>query len=266
MIFSILTVVKNDVQNIESTLSSVLSQSLPVQYIVIDGGSIDGTLEVLKRYVERLEHLISEPDDGIADAFNKGLKKCTASIVGIVNSGDRLEQGALEEVIRVFDGGDCDIVYGDVQYRKGEQKEYRYGADHKYLDRFMSINHPAVFVKKEVYEKYGMFDERYRYAMDYELMLRFYLSGCKFCYLGKVLSNMSLGGVSDKNWRKAYKEVYDIKRRYFGNSVALFIDYVYRLCKRYISNLLSALGMERVKSVYRRKFATIKKSIDETSL
>lgn len=266
MTFSILTVVKNDVQNIESTLLSVLSQSIPVQYIVIDGGSTDGTLDVLKRYEEGLDYLLSEPDRGIADAFNKSIKKCTGDVIGIINSGDWPEHQALEKVKYIFETNDCDIVYGDVQYRKDGKKEYRYSANHLLLKRFMSLNHPAVFVKKELYEKHGMFDERYRYAMDYELMLRFYLAGCKFCYINEVLANMSLGGVSDKNWRKAYGEVYEIKRCYFGGSVALYIDYAYHLCKRSMSNILSMFGMERLKSVYRRRFATIKKSIDETSL
>jgi len=122
-------------------------------------------------------------------------------------------------MLQAFEKTRADIVYGDVLYWKSNVPEYRYKANHTLLQEFMSINHPAVFVKREVYEQYGLFDKTFKVAMGYELMLRFFVNGVKFMYIDKVLSNMALGGVSDVNWRLAYKEAYEIRKKYLGSSL-----------------------------------------------
>ena len=259
MKLSIITIVLNDKQNIEKTILSVLSQSVEVEYIIIDGGSTDGTLDIIEKYRDKISVIVSEEDDGIVDAFNKGISLTTGDIVGIVNSGDFLENNALKIVLENFDIN-IDIIYGDVQYWSKDKKDYIYKADHTYLNRFMSINHPAVFVRKEVYDKFGLFNKKYPLAMDYELMLRFFVKGVKFKYVDKVLSNMALGGVSDINWKKAYKEAYDIRKEHLGFSIVLYYKYLFQIFKRYLSNFLSMIGLEKIKKIYRNKFSTIKKS------
>lgn len=259
MNISIITIVLNDRQNIEKTILSVINQNIKLEYIIIDGGSTDGTLDIIKKYEDKIHILISEKDDGIVDAFNKGLKLVTGDIVGIVNSGDFLEKDALELVLKSFDK-DVDVVYGDVQYWDGNIKDYIYSADYCFLDKFMSINHPAVFVKKSVYEKFGVFDKSFPIAMDYELMLRFFVNGVKFKYIDKVLSNMLLGGVSDVNWQKAYKEAYEIRKKHLGSGIRLYVNYLFQVMKRHVSNFLSKIGLEKVKKTYRDRFSTIKKS------
>jgi hypothetical protein len=124
----------------------------------------------------------------------------------------------------------------------------------------MSVNHPAVFVKKELYKKFGLFDKNFSIAMDYELMLRLFVNGVKFKYVDKVLSNMALGGISDLNWKKAYKEAYEIRKKHLGFSIELYTHYIFQVFKRYISNFLSMIGLEKVKIFYRNKFSIIKKS------
>ena len=153
-----------------------------------------------------------------------------------------------------------EIVYGNVQYWKDDKKEYIYSADHTHLDTFMSINHPAVFVKKSVYKNLGLFDENFPLAMDYELMLRFFTHNIQFRYIDKVLSNMALGGVSDINWRQAYREAYEIRKKYLGGSFKLYIYYLFQVWKRHISNLVSNIGLEHIKTFYRSRFSTIQKS------
>lgn len=258
MKFSIITVVLNDKDNIEKTILSVLNQNIQLTYIIIDGGSTDGTLDIIKKYEDNIDILISEKDDGIVDAFNKGLKLASRDIIGIVNSGDFLEKDALLYVVKNFDK-DTDIIYGNIQYFTDDKKDYIYSANHIYLDKFMSINHPAVFVKKTLYERFGLFDKNFPLAMDYELMLRFFVNGAKFKYINRVLSNMSLGGVSDINWQKAYKEAYEIRKKHLGFSFGLYFNYIFQVIKRYISNLLSKVGLEKIKKIYRKKFSTIKK-------
>lgn len=259
MTFSIITIVFNDVDNIEKTMLSVLNQDVTVEYIVIDGGSTDGTLDIIERYKDRIDVLVSEKDDGIVDAFNKGLRLVNGDIIGIVNSGDFLEENILKAVNKSFDDN-TEIIYGDVQYWSKNKKDYIYSANHNYLNKFMSINHPSVFVRKVLYENLGVFDKKFPIAMDYELMLRFFVKNVKFKYINKVLSNMSLGGVSDINWRKAYREAYEIRKIHLGSSTNLYVNYRIQIIKRYISNFLSKVGLEKLKKTYRDKFSTIKKS------
>lgn len=259
MRLSIITIVLNDKRNIEKTIESVLAQGVEVEYIVMDGGSSDGTLDIVHKYDDKIDILVSEKDEGIADAFNKGIKLASGDVIGIVNSGDFLEKEALGCVVESFND-DSDVVYGDVRYWNGEKQDYVYSADCRYLDKFMSVNHPAVFVRRSLYEKYGVFDKNFPFAMDYELMLRFFVNGAKFKYINRVLSNMALGGVSDINWQKAYKEAYDIRKKHLGFSMGLYVEYQLQVIKRHISNLLTKIGLEKVKKFYRKRFSTIKKS------
>jgi glycosyltransferase involved in cell wall biosynthesis len=256
---SIITIVLNDKNNIEKTILSVLNQNIELEYIIIDGGSTDGTLDIIKKYQDKIDKIVSEKDDGIVDAFNKGINFASGDIIGIVNSGDFLEKNSLKRIMNSFDI-DLDIIYGNVQYWNGDNKDYIYRADYTFLDKFMSINHPAVFVRKTTYNRYGLFDKKFSIAMDYELMLRFFVNGAKFKYINKVFSNMSLGGVSDINWKKAYKEAYEIRKKYLGFSYELYFNYIFQVIKRYISNFLSKVGLEKLKKLYRNRFSTIKKS------
>ncbi len=258
MKFSIITVVLNDRENISKTIQSVIGQDVELEYIVIDGESSDGTLDVIEQYRDKLSVFISEKDSGIAAAFNKGLNLVAGDVIGIVNSGDFLEEGALETVEKSFDDG-SGIVYGDVQYWTKGRKEYKYAANHKLLNKFMSVNHPAVFVRSSIYERYGLFDENYPLAMDYELMLHFFTKGVTFKYVNQVLSNMALGGVSDSNWRDTYREAYIIRKKYLGYSPGLYSAYLFQLQKRYVSNFVSNSGLEIIKKIYRNKFSTIRK-------
>ena len=257
---TIITIVLNDAKNIEKTLLSVINQNIKqIEYIIIDGGSTDGTVDIIKKYENSIAYWSSQKDNGIVDAFNKGIKKATGDIIGLVNSGDFLESNTLKKVSETFKGNHADIVYGNMQYWIQNKKEYIYKADHLLLAKFMSLNHPAVFVRKEIYNQYGLFHDTYKVAMDYDLMLRFYSKGAKFKYIDSVLSNMALGGISDVNWQLAYRESFNIRKKYMGNSVSLYASYLWQVLKRYVSNTVSKLGLEGIKKFYRRYFSSIKK-------
>lgn len=261
MKLSIITIVLNDVEHIEKTILSVINQpDISLEYIIIDGGSADGTLDIVKKYENHIAYWISEPDDGVGDAFNKGISHATGEVIGLVNSGDFLEPDALLQVQNAFHENNVEIVYGNVQYWNENEKEYIYNADHTKLKQFMSINHPAVFIKNETYKQYGKFDQQYRIALDYELMLRFLIKGATFKYINTVLSNMALGGLSDINWQKAYHEVYEIKKHYhIRTRVYLYVEYMYQLFKRHISNTLNHFGLGIIIQWYRKHLSSIKK-------
>lgn len=260
MKISVITVVLNDVDHIEKTILSVIHQpNIDLEYIIIDGGSSDGTVEIIRHYEKHLAYWVSEPDNGVSDAFNKGLTHASGDIIGLVNSGDFLENDALHKVADTFHHGDIEVVYGNVQYWNATEREYVYKADHTLLAKFMSINHPAVFVKNEIYQKYGMFDQQYRVAMDYELILRFYIKGTKFAYLDTVLSNMALGGLSDVHWKRAYREAYEIRKQYLGGGAGLYSLYIFQILKRTISNDLDSIGLGAIKQWYRQFLSPINK-------
>jgi glycosyltransferase involved in cell wall biosynthesis len=188
-VITIITIVYNGEKHLEQTIRSVFDQNYDhLQYIIIDGGSTDRSVEIIKKYEKKLHYWISEKDKGISDAFNKGIAKATGEIIGIINADDWYESGALERVAREM--GDADICFGDIQLWKNERKELIQKANFKLLNREMTINHPTVFVKKNVYETYGGFNLHYRCAMDYELMLRLKVAKCQFKYLPYTIANM----------------------------------------------------------------------------
>lgn len=186
-------------------MASVLSQNYPnLEYIIIDGGSTDGTLDIIHQYESQISYWVLEPDKGISDAFNKGIAKATGVIIGILNADDWYEPNTFHLV-----AGNCqngDVLHGKIQYWRTNQKDYFAEENHELLSKEMTIHHPTVFVKKTVYDRFGTFKVDFRYAMDYEMLLRFVLRGAHFYYVPEILANMSFAGTSDRNWDKAIKE------------------------------------------------------------
>ncbi len=228
---SIVTVVLNGEEVIRKTIESVTMQTYPhLEYIIIDGGSTDKTTGIIEEYADVVDRWLSERDDGISDAFNKGITLCHGEIVGILNAGDWYEHTTVEKVVDIFlndQGTPVDVVCGDLQYWHGGNKAYRCESRPELLDRDMSVTHMTCFVKKTVYDTMGGFDTSYRYAMDYELLLRFRTRGAHFQTTSELLANMQHDGVSEKNWREALEETHWARKRYLPRS--LFTSWYYYL-------------------------------------
>jgi glycosyltransferase involved in cell wall biosynthesis len=216
--FSIVTVSFNSVKTIEKAILSVLNQTYKnFEYIIIDGGSTDGTLEIINKYKSNFSYFVSEKDSGISEAFNKGIKVSSGEIIGILNSDDWYELDALEIIDKLDAEKDADIFIGALKYWNSEDNISKViYADRKYKNsitfRMPHLNHPASFFKKKVYDDIGLFDVKYKYAMDYDIFLRAYLKNKKKAFVDQVVSNMLIGGVANKNRRKAYVEVYIISK------------------------------------------------------
>lgn len=203
---SIITVCFNSAKTIAQTIESVIGQTYQnVEYIIIDGGSSDGTLDIIQQYESHLSQWGSEPDRGIYDAMNKGIAKATGDIIGIINSDDWCDTQAIERVVACFLEQKVDIVHGKMTYVTQHDRVQCMHGTGSLDDRIfkgMICHHPTVFVKKELYEKYGAFDTVYRIAADYDLMLRFYGRQCSMAYLPYNLAYFRLGGFSaQKMWR-----------------------------------------------------------------
>ena len=214
---SIVTVAYNSEKTIEDTIQSVIKQDYPdMEYIIIDGGSKDGTMDIVNRYADQIDIIISEPDKGIYDAMNKGVAKATGHIVGILNSDDfYIHEKIITKITRTFTRK-TDAVYADLVYvdqentdkvmRKWISGEYQSGA---FIKGWMPP-HPTFFVKKEVYEKFGSYSLDLRSAADYEFMLRvIHKHGIRLKYLPEIAVKMRAGGESNaslKNRIRANKE------------------------------------------------------------
>ena len=209
MTFSILTAVYNRASVISQCLASLHEQSFTdFEHLIIDGASTDGTTEILRSLIETRTTIISEPDYGIYDALNKGLRICRGEIIGILHSDDRYaDPDVLQWVAEAFKDPAIDAVYGDLNYisesgtiiRHWRAGEYTTGS----LRRGWMPPHPALFIRRRVIEKFGVYDTSFRIAADYDAILRYFLTGrIRAAYIPRVLVNMQTGGASNSSFRQ----------------------------------------------------------------
>jgi glycosyltransferase len=208
---SIITVCLNSAETIEDTIKSILSQDYEeIEYIIVDGGSTDGTLDILKKYRDQIHKYISESDEGIYDAMNKGLCLATGDIIGFLGADDFYANfNVIQTVVDTFSSYQTDCCYGDIEYiaknnpdrvvRSWQSCPFQNGL----FEKGWHPPHPTFFVKKYIFDKYGCFDLDYKISADYELMLRFLKKNrIKSCYIPQVLVKMRTGGKSNKNLRQ----------------------------------------------------------------
>ncbi len=236
---SIITVCYNSEKTIEQTIKSVLNQTYEnIEYIVVDGLSSDDTLKVVKKYKNKI-NIISEPDDGLYHAMNKGIMKSSGEIIGIINSDDWYEKNAVELAVRYLSDDNCELVHGRYKkvYDNGIMQEMKCGKLED-LQYKMSILHPTVFVKKVIYEKYGIFNQRFKIAADYDLILRFYEAGVKMVEIPENISYFRMSGISNKNFIMTIKEAKEIALLHWNGESAevrgkieKYADYRYILLK-----------------------------------
>jgi glycosyltransferase len=212
--FSIITAVLNNNDFIEDAINSVLNQTYPhIEYIIIDGASTDGTLDIIKKYESRIKW-VSEPDEGIYDALNKGIELSTGDIIGILHADDILaSRNAIEKAAKRFLLDPVKIVYSDLVYvnKNNTNRVYRYWKAGGYKNISFSLGwmppHPTLFVRREIYERYGKFNTGYKIAADYDLILRF-LGKHKISagYVKEILIRMRVGGMSNMNIKNILKK------------------------------------------------------------
>lgn len=236
---SIVTAVLNNKKYISEAIESVVNQDYKqLEHIIIDGGSTDGTLEVIKKYKNKQTKLITEKDKGLYDAMNKGIKLATGDIVGILNSDDIFfNNKVVSKVVDVFKNKNVDSIYSDLLYvdsnntnkiiRRWISSQYSHGA----FKKGWHPPHPTFYVKREIYEKYGYIDDSFNVSADFELMLRF-LEKYRIStfYIHEPFVKMRIGGVSNRNLFNILKGNINCYRAFKKNKIKVSIFYIfYRL-------------------------------------
>lgn len=202
---SIITVVFNNKDCIAGCIESVLAQTYnDVEHIVIDGGSTDGTQQQIEPYKNKLAYYLSERDSGIFEAYNKGIKKATGDIIGVLNSDDFFyEPGTIEKIVTEFRKSETDLVYAKGLFvnRNNKNSVRRIYPSNPFKKSDLLFGwiplHPTIYVKREVYEKYGLYDQSYSIASDYEISLRWFKNdNIKKRFLNQWVVIMRMGGKS----------------------------------------------------------------------
>jgi glycosyltransferase len=211
---SIITTVLNNKETLESAIQSVLGQSYEqIEYIIVDGGSSDGTIDIINKYRIRIAKFVSEPDKGIYDGMNKGIRLASGEIIGILSSDDvYASDNVIATVVETLAETNADVCWGDLVYvdAKDLNKVIRYWKSSEYKEgkfkRGWMPPHPTFFVRKWVYEKYGVFNLDFPIAADYEIILRFLERyGVRSAYISQILVKMRTGGRSNKSIRNIVK-------------------------------------------------------------
>ena len=224
---SIITPTYNSANTIVRTINSVLNQNLRVEYIIVDACSKDDTVNISRKFPNI--KIICEPDKGVYDAMNKGIHTANGDIIGIINSDDWYEPDILKEIVLLFNKKHkIGILHGDMRiwdnntfYKLQKPKKMA----KKNFIKGMPINHPTCFVRKDVYEKHGFFNDKYKIASDFDFILCLWTNNVSFYYHNKVITNFSLGGISDIKRNISAKESLDIKLKYNLNKFLVYIHY-----------------------------------------
>lgn len=214
---SLITVAYNSADTINRTIESVRSQTYRnIEHIIIDGGSSDGTVERIKSAEGCISYWHSRPDKGIADAFNSGIAVSRGQLIGIVNSDDWLSPNQIEEGVRATVESGADFSFGDMAMYSGTTPLFLVKGHSDYKKKIQygmpPINHPSVLARRTVYEDIGLFDLKWKIAMDYDWLCRCDKAGYNGVYTSRVCANMSDAGVSNNQLLQVYRESWEIVR------------------------------------------------------
>lgn len=236
---SIITVVYNGEKYLEKTIQSIIGQSYNnVEYIIIDGGSTDGTIDIIKKYEERIDYWVSEKDNGIYDAMNKGINLSSGEIIGIVNADDYLYLNTLENINKCFNDRKVDFTYGDLDIIDLDgnflNKTSSLGIKNsKYkLFKQMPFLHPTMFIRKKVYDIIGLYDTKYKLSADYDFILKLIEKNYKFKDVSFSTGAFRLGGQS--GGIVSYIENHKLLLKHKVNPILVYSNTIILIIKLYI--------------------------------
>lgn len=236
---TVVTVVLNAVQVIERTLKSVIAQDYPnLEYIVVDGGSSDGTLQVIQKYDQNISMLISEPDGGVYQAMNKGAALATGEWILFMNGGDVfVESDVISRTFRSCNWSKCDVIYGDAIFYRGDYRLLERAPDQITLTEGNGFSHQSAFVRAALQKEYG-FDVSERVAADYDLFLRLYMAKKVFRRADVVISEYFIGGISSMPLMEIIRLQHRVYKKHLPRSDLILY---FRLAVRLVKNTVRAI-------------------------
>lgn len=261
---SIVTPSLNHAKFLEATILSVLTQNYPnLEYIIIDGGSTDVSVEIIKKYEKYLAYWVSEPDKGIYEAMNKGISRAHGEWLNFMNAGDVFYTSDSLSLLKKYFRGDTALIYGDVRISYTDFERTQYAKAFSHLWRGMICCHQSVFIKKQIMARL-MFNLEYNLAADYDLLCRLYLGGYRTTKVDMIISKVINGGQSDVRRIEVLREFLRISARVFKSKAILiyitysslfFVEKIKKYIKRYLpKHLVDFL----IKSKYHFKGKLIK--------
>ncbi|MGI9510682.1 MAG: glycosyltransferase family 2 protein [Geminicoccaceae bacterium] len=241
---TLITVVRNGGTAFERAARSVGAQSYrPLEYIVIDGGSTDGTVDVIRSFDDYITHWTSEPDRGISHAFNKGIAASTGCYICFVNADDWLEPDYVEQAVHALEIRNADFVFGNLAYHAADgtllhviEGDPHYAASVQSL--MPALNHPTMLVRRAIFDGIGGFDERYKVAMDYDWVLRAHLAGYRGRHVPEIRGHMTLEGISDRRFLEGLKEVRTIAIHHGQRTTRAWLLFAYRTIKGMVQRVM----------------------------
>ena len=227
MKISIITITYNSASSLQRALDSVQSQNYKdIEHVIIDGASMDGTRKLIEAYAKQHKNVkwVSEKDNGIYDAINKGIRLATGDLIGFLHSDDMFYSvDSIEQIVAAFEQNQADVVYGDLQYMRGNKVVRRWKSN-AFNPRALKYGwmppHPTVYVRREVYQQVGEYDSWFRISADYDMILRIFTAGYNTHYIPEVLVCMETGGASNKNTKarlsKTMEDYIVLKKNHVG--------------------------------------------------
>jgi glycosyltransferase involved in cell wall biosynthesis len=242
MKISVITVCKNAGETIENTIKSILSQTYEnIEYIIIDGISTDNTLDIIKKYQDKIHCWLSEQDSGLYNAMNKGIKASSGEILFFLNADDTIyNEKVIERIINYFERSKADIIYGDLiavnRETNTEELQKSNSAD-KLFWMNQCVCHQVIFYKKELFQKYGYYDEKYKIAADYDFNLKCIIKNkTKAIYVSEIISKFTIGGFGHQNKEIYNKEQQEIINKFFSKTQLKIKNFLFKQCRSIIKN------------------------------
>ena len=251
---SLVTSCFNREKTIAFTIESVLNQDYEdIEYIIQDGGSSDGTMEIIQKYRDRISSVLSEPDNGMYQGLNRGIRRTTGDIIGLVHSDDVLyANDTISHIVEEFERTGADLLYADGIFVKQDNhsRPVRNWIGGVYSKKKVQNGwlplHTTVYVKREVYEKVGLYDENYKIAADSDFLVRcLYKNDLRVTYLHEYVVNMRMGGLSTSPKKKKKKWKEDI-HMYKSHGINPYITVVKKICRK-IPQYIEAFFMKSLK-------------------
>ena len=247
MKISIITITYNSAKTLQRALESVQSQHYGhIEHVLVDGASTDGTREMIEAYAAKHKNVkwVSEKDDGIYNAINKGIRMATGDVIGFLHSDDVFNSpDSIGQIAAALEESKADVVYGDLQYCNGNKVVRRWKSN-AFNPRALKYGwmppHPTVYVRKEVYQQVGEYDEWFRISADYDMILRIFTAGYKTHYIPEVLVCMEVGGASNKNTKarlsKTQEDYIVLKKNQVGAGLLTVACKQLRKVRQFIRN------------------------------